>query len=55
MEDVLQDAMESIRQAKSRKELAGIYNELKAFQNNQRFVDALAERQKELKAEGITA
>lgn len=55
MEDALQDAMESIRQAKSRKELAGIYNELKAFQNNQRFVDALAERQKELKAEGITA
>ena len=54
MEDALTDALESIKQARSRKELASIYNELKAFQNNQRFVDALAERQKELKAEGIT-
>ena len=49
MADAIDQAILSISQANSREELKKIYKELTALHGSQKFIDALNDRQQELK------
>lgn len=48
MERAIEEAVQSIKQCKSREELVRLWNELTGLHSNQKFIDALNEKQQEL-------
>lgn len=48
LEDAVEEALQTIKQATSRDELVRLWNELTGLHSNQKFIDALNEKQQEL-------